>query len=237
MSYCTVDDLINILPEKVQIGSKNIGSPSPGRIGNQGSTRANITPEQAEYYIEYATSYLDGRLRPFYSCPLRRVKSYETNVLLDITAGTNVAVTLEDSGSFNRGQLVRLQDTNGMETSVVLDAPTITTVRLESVVNNYSTANNTRISIIEYPDPVPIITAQMAVAFILDRLFVAEQSPDVSLYGKTQRNLARGQIENILSGEVLLFGQEHTGRRFVRMSLLDKWSSPVGEVQKGAEKE
>lgn len=236
MAYCKVDDLRNILPEKVQIGSNNIGSPSPGRVGS-GSTRSNITPEQAEYYIEYATSYIDGRLRPFYSCPLRRIKSYETEVLLDIAAGTNVLVTVNDSGSFIRGETVRIQDTNTMETSNVIDAPSLTTILLDSVVNTYSTTNNIRISVLEYPDPIPIITAQMAVAFILDRLFVAEQSPDVSLYGKTQRNLARGQIENILSGEVLLFAQEHTGRRFVRMSLLDKWSSPVGEVQKGAEKE
>jgi hypothetical protein len=237
MAYCTVDDLSRILPEKVKIGDQNIGLPSPGRPGNQGSQRSNISPQEAEYYIEYATSYLDARLRPFYSCPLRRTKSFETEVLLDIIAGTNVTVTVNDSGSFIRGSLVRIQDIYNMETATVLDAPTLTTLRLISVSGNYSSSNNTRISILEYPDPVPLVTAQMAVAFLLDRLFVSEQSPDVSSYGKTQRNLARGQIENILSGEVLLFGQETVGRRFVRTSLLDKWSSPTGDVQKGAEKE
>ena len=236
MAYCTVDDLKRILPEKVKIGDSNIGIPSPGRIGNQGSQRSNISPQEAEYYIEYASSYLDGRLRPFYACPLRRIKSYETEVLANITAGTNVTVTVNDSGSFIRGALVRIQDLNTMETATVVDAPTITTLRLAIVVNSYSTANNTRISVLEYPDPIPIITAQMACAWILDRLWTSEQAPDVSQYGKTQRNLARGQVENILSGEVQLFGQEHTGRRFVRLSLLDKWSSPA-EVQKGAEKE
>jgi len=235
MAYWTVDDLKRILPEKVQIGSQNIGVPSPGR-GNQGSTRSNISPQEAEYYIEYASSYLDGRLRPFYSCPLRRTKSYETEVLTDITAGTNVTVTVHDSGSFIRGALVRIQDLTTMETATVVDAPTLTTIRLATVVNDYLSSNNTRISVVEYPDPVPLVTAQMACAFILDRLFVAEQSPDVSAYSKNQRNLARGQIENILSGEVFLFGQEMTGRRFVRGSLFDAYKSPA-EIQKGVEKE
>jgi hypothetical protein len=70
----------------------------------------------------------------------------------------------------------------------------------------------------------------------LDRLFVSQQSPDVSNYGRTQRNIARDSIDDILSGEVLLFGQEHTGRRFVRGSLFDAYDSPA-EVQKGQEKE
>jgi len=240
MPYCTVDDMRRILPEKVKIGDQNIGRPLPGRPGNQGSQRSNITPQEAEYYIQYASEYLDGRLRPFYSCPLRRIKSYETEVLNDLTHGSPVRVQVNDSGPFIRGEFVRLQDVNQMETCCVQEtAPDdldLTYVTLRHVTNNYLTADNTRISVLEYPDPVPIITAQMAVAFLLDRLFVAEQSPDVSMYGKNQRNLARAQIENILSGEVLLFGQEHTGRRFVRMSLLDKFSSPA-EVQKGAEKE
>lgn len=236
MAYCTVDDLRRILPEKVKIGDTNIGTPSPGRPGNQGSQRSNISPAEAEYYIEYATSYLDGRLRPFYSCPLRRIKSYETDTLSNISHGSNVVVTVHDSGAFIRGVLVRLQNPSIMETAMVTDAPTITTLTLAHVVNNYLTSDNSKISVLQYPDPIPIITAQMACAFILDRLFVAEQQPDVSMYGKNQRNLARGQIENILSGEVLLFGQEMTGRRFVRTTLFDKWSSPA-EIQKGVEKE
>jgi hypothetical protein len=234
--YATVDDMRRLLPEKVKIGDQNIGLPSPGRTGNQGSQRSNISPQEAEYYIDYASSYLDARLRPFYACPLRRIKSFETEVLADIVAGVNVTVSVHDSGSFYRGSLVRIQDLNNMETATVVDAPTLTTIRLATVVGNYSTSNNTRISILEYPDPVPLVTAQMAVAFVLDRLWTSEQSPDVSLYGKTQRNLARAQIENILSGEVLLFGQEMTGRRFVRGTLFDAYKSPA-EIQKGADKE
>lgn len=243
MPYCTVSDLSRILPEKVKIGDSNIGVPSPGRAGNQGSQRSNISPAESMYYIQYATEYIDGRLKPFYVTPLRRIKSYETILMSNLSAGNNVTVSVEDAGAFISGGMVRLQDNNNMETAMIVTPPIInqtsitTTLVLDAVHSNYFTSDNARISILGYPDPMPLVTAQMAVSFILDRLWSSEQSPDVSLYGKTQRNLARGQIENILSGEVLLFGQEMTGRRFVRMSLLDKWSSPVGEVQKGAEKE
>lgn len=236
MSYCTVDDMRRILPEKILIGDSNIGQPVPGRPGNQGSKRSNISPEEAERYISYAQQYIDGRLRPFYSCPLRRIKSFETPLEQDVTHGSSVTVTVRDSGSFSRGELIRLQNKDNMETCNVIDVPTLTTVKLDRVIANYLVMDESKISILEYPDPIPIITTQLAVAFLLDRLFVAEQSPDVSAYGKTQRNLARAQIENILSGEVLLFGQEHTGRRFVRMSLLDKFNSPA-EIQKGTDKE
>ena len=239
MAYCTVDDLRRMLPETVRIGDLNIGvaQPQPGRPGNQGSNRSNISPDQAEYYIEYASSVLDGKLRPFYICPLRRIKSYETEALLDIAHGTNITVTVNDSGAFIRGETVRIQDVNTMETSVVLDTPTIKTLRLVSVINDYSATNNTRISVIEYPDPVPLIVSQLACGLILDRLFVSEQSPDSSNYSKTMRNLARAQIESILSGETLLTSQDQTGRRFIRTSLLDKWSSPAGDIQKGSENE
>jgi hypothetical protein len=71
---------------------------------------------------------------------------------------------------------------------------------------------------------------------LLDRIFVSEQSPDVSNYGRTQRNLAKIGLDGIMTGEILLFGQEHTGRRFVRGSLFNAYGSPA-EVNKGDESE
>jgi len=232
MSYCSVEDLRRILPEKVTIGDQNIGTPTPGRTS---SKRSNITPNEAKYYIEYGQQYVDARLRPFYACPLRRTKNYETELDAIVTAGTNVTVTVRDSGSFGIGQLIRLQDKTGYENSTITEVISMTSFVVDSVNSTY-TPDVTKVSIIEYPDPVPLITARLACSFLLDRLYTSEQSPDVSNYGKTQRNIARDAMDDILSGEVLLFGQEHTGRRFIRGSLLDAYSSPA-EVQKGQEKE
>jgi hypothetical protein len=133
------------------------------------------------------------------------------------------------------GQLCRLQNKNSYEMAEIIEVPALTTIVLASVTGTYA-PDDSLISIIEYPDPIPLIAARMASSYLLDRLFSAEQSPDVSNYGKTQRNLARASVEGILSGEILLFGQEHTGRRFVRGSLFDAYKSPA-EIQKGQEQE
>lgn len=235
MSYCSVSDVQEILPEKVQIGTTTIGSPNPGRPG-VGASRSNISPSDTERLMILAEQYIDSRLKPFYLTPLRRIKSFETEALSDIVHGDGVIITVNDSGPFIRTEIVRIQDQNSMETCTVQNAPTLTTVRLVHVEHNYSSANNLTISILEYPDPIPVIAARLTASFVLDRLFVSEQSPDVSQYGKTQRNLATLALDDILRGVVSLPGQDHTGRRFVRGSLLDRFSSPA-EVQKGEEKE
>ncbi len=234
-AYCTVQDMKNILPENIKIGDNNIGTPVPGRSGS-GSTRSNITPDQAQYYIGYASQYIDGRLRPYYVCPLRRVKSYETAVENNLIAGTDVSITVEDSGSFISHEVARIQDKDNMEVVTISSVPNLNTVIVSSLLNNYDAENRLMISVLEFPDPVPLMTAQLAVSIMLDRLFVAEQSPDVSQYGKSQRNYARDSMDSILKGQVLLFGQEHTGRRFVRGSVFDAYMSPA-EVTKGEEKE
>jgi len=233
MTYCTIYDLQLLLPEKIQIGDQNLGTPQPGRTATK---RSNFTPTESKVYISYGQQYIDGRLRPFYSCPLRRIKSYETPITSDISRGTNVNVSVRDSGAFVSKELVRLQDKSRYETAEVVDVPDLTTVTLKSVEYDYAVVNDTEISVLEFPDPIPIITARLAVSFMMDKLFSAEQSPDVSNYGKTQRNLARNSLDDILSGAILLFGQELTGRRFVRGTLFDAYNSPA-EVTKGDEKE
>lgn len=235
MSYCTVDNVRQILPEKVLIGDSNIGTPSPGRPGIGGG-RSNISPQETEKLMILAEQYIDSRLKPFYLTPLRRIKSFEAEVLNDIGSGNLVTLVVNDSGPFIRSQIVRVQDNNRMETCTVNDAPTLTTVVLVHLEHSYLSSNNLNVSLLEYPDPIPVIAARLTASFILDRLFVSEQAPDVSQYGKTQRNLASMALDDILRGVVALFGQEMTGRRFVRGSLLDKFSSPA-EVTKGEEKE
>lgn len=62
---------------------------------------------------------------------------------------------------------------------------------------------------------------------------IGEQSPDVSTYGNTQREIAYELLDSILTGETLLLGQEHTGRRFVRGSLHNAYNSPADRQRKG----
>jgi hypothetical protein len=132
------------------------------------------------------------------------------------------------------GAEVRLRDNNTWENATITEVVSATTMTVDTLTNSYPVGST--VGILEFPDPIPLTTSRMACSYILDRLFTAEQSPDVSNYGKTQRNLARNAIDDILTGEVLLFGQEHTGYRFIRGSLMSAYKSPA-EVQKGEEKE
>jgi len=233
MAYCTIDDLRRILPENVKIGDTNIGTPQPGRTATK---RSNITPAEAQKYILYGQQYVDGKLRPMYITPLRRVKTFQTEILSDVAAGTSISITVPDANYFLQGDIVRLQNKSQMEESEVESITDATTVVLTSVSASYTVADESQLSQLRYPEPIPVITARMACSYVLDRLFVAQQSPDVSRYGATQRNLASNEMDDILSGETRLFGQEHSGRRFVRGTLFDAYDSPA-EVQKGQEKE
>jgi hypothetical protein len=233
MAYATVNDLSRLLPEKIKIGDQNIGTPVPG---NSVTGRSNISPAESEYYIEYATQHVDSKLRNMYVTPLRRIKEYETDIMADIHHGTTVTVTVRDSGAFIRGNMVRLQAPSYMETATVFDVPTLTTIRLVSVQYDYSVLDGL-ISTVKYPDPIPTITARFALSFIIDRLWVSEQSPDISSYGATQRNLAINNIDDILTGTIVLMGQDYTGRRFVRGQLMDAYGSPYEKIQKGEDKE
>ncbi|MFA5313567.1 MAG: hypothetical protein WC375_09695 [Methanomassiliicoccales archaeon] len=231
--YCTVEDMRNLLPEKITIGDQNIGTPSPGRPQ---TLRDSLTPELAQTYIDYAQQFVDARLRPFYVCPLRRIKSFEVDVTVDIIRGQHVNVVLYNASPIVRGNIVRLQSKTEMETCTVEATIDDNTIRLASVVNNYQFSETT-LSTVEFPDPIPTVAARFAVSFMIDRLFVAEQSPDISNYSKTQRNLARDSLQDILTGQAFLFGQEITGRRFVRGTLLDAYNSPSKQQEKGEDKE
>ena len=231
-AYCTIDDLRRVLPEKISIGDVNIGTPTPGR---QSTKRSSITPQSAAEYVEYAQQEIDSRLRPCYLTPLRRIKSFETYLENSIGAGTNITVTVHDSSVFNLGDLVRFQNINDMETATITSFPSLTTFTVDSLQNPYSDTNG-KVAIIKFPNPVPIMTARLACSYLFDRLFVAEQEPDVSNYGKAQRTMAANSMDKILSGEIKLEGQEFTGRRFVRGPLFDAYKSPA-EVTIGAEKE
>ena len=231
--YCTVSDMKKLLPNPISIGDQNIGTPSPGRPTS--SNKSKLTTDDAIRYIRFAEQEVDSRLRPYYVCPLRRTKSFETEMLNNVVSGTNSEVIVNDTGQFSQGQMVRLQGKFIMETCEITSIKNLTTLVIGSVVNSYET-DNSKISILEFPDPIPLITTRLAISYAFDQLFSADQSPNISEYGKEQRKLAINSLDSVLSGAVLLFGQDHTGKRFVRGSLFDAFQNPTPEFQFGREK-
>jgi len=237
--YCTVDDMRILLPENVTIGDQNIGTPTPVPGRPTSSTHTNrdkLTPDQAIKYIRLAEEELDSRLRPYYVCPLRRVKTFETEILGNVSPGNNVEVRVHDTGVFAKGQMIRLQGPCEMETDQIAGIKNLTTLVINRVKYSYETYES-KISILEFPDPIPLITARLAVSYAFDPLYSADQAPNISEYGKEQRRLAINSLDSILSGAVFLFGQDHLGKRFVRGSLFDAYQNPTPDFQFGREKQ
>jgi len=231
--YATIEDVKALLPGPITIGDTNIGTPTPGRPTS--SNRSKVTPEEAIRYIRFAEDEIDSRLRPYYVCPLRRVKTFETEILEDVLTGTSVEVKVHDTGVFSSGQMVRLQGRQSMETDEIQSIKNLNTLIIKRVKNSY-VMYESKISVLEFPDPIPLIAARLSVSYIYDQLFAAEQAPNTSEYGKEQRRLAMNSIDSILSGSVLLFGQDHTGKRFVRGSVFDAFQNPTPDFQFGREK-
>lgn len=229
--YCTVEDIRKLLPPSITIGSKTIGTPVAGI--NQ-VAKDQMTLDEVNYYIRYASQEIDARLRSFYSCPLRRIKSFETEVLNPIYAGNDVIVRVHDSGPFSKGDLVRIQEQFGYENVTIKDVPDFTTIILANAINHYD--EGTLISILKYPDPIGLLATRLAVSYGFDRLFVSQQSPDISNYGKANRDMATNAMDSVLTGAIMLVGQEWTGRRFCRSPLYDAFKSPIDDFQFGREK-
>ena len=231
--YCTVNDVKALLPEPITVGDQNIGTPSPGRPDT--TNRSKLTPAEVIRFIRFAEQEVDSKLRPYYVVPLRRVKTFETEILGNVSDGTDVDVRVNDTGVFAQGQMVRLQGQSQMEVDEIGSIKNLTTLVIDRVKYDYETYES-KISILEFPDPVPLITARLAVSYAFDQLFSADQSPNISDYGLEQRKLAINSMDGILSGTILLFGQDHTGRRFVRGSLFDAYQNPTPEFQFGRER-
>jgi hypothetical protein len=244
--YATIEQLKLLLPANITIGDTNLGTPySPSNLAYPGmpapipgvpQNKDKLTVTQAKKYIHTAAQEIDSRLRPYYLVPLRRVKTFETKITQDISSGANVSVFVHDTGPFSQFDTVRVQDSYNTELVQISSIPSINQMILVNLQNSYEAGTYSLISIVEYPDPVPIICARLAVSYIYDELFAAEQSPSASQYGIEQRKLAFAGIDGMLDGTIKLFGQEHTGRRFIRGSLFDAYKSPVKDFSYGRDK-
>lgn len=231
--YCTVTDIIKLLPDSVRVGDNNLGTPSPGTT----ATKKDQLPESdVIHYIRQAQEEINARLQAFYVTPLRRIKKMEYSILNSLTAGTSVSVSVADSNYFCKGDVVSVQNSDIFEQATISSVTNNFNIVLDRLNNNYLSSDGCLISLLKFPEPIPFITARLAVSIAFDRLYSSDQSPNVSSYGVTQRQLALNDLDGILDGSIKLFGQEMTGRRFIRGTLFDAYKNPVKDFQFGREK-
>jgi len=230
MAYATLDDLRTFLPKNITIGNTTAYSPSQGNP-------STISVDVANRFIYFATQFVDGRLNPFYLTPLKQVVEARRPIISDMMP-SSTDIMVEDVMPFLAGMGVRLKDDNGEELNRIADVPENFDegngprpnrrhlTLLYQTTNAYDAGSNAWLEILSYPHPIVPMTAQFAVAFMYDKIFNADASPDVSNYGKAMRNAAKESLNAILTGQTRLRGQEFVGRRFVRQQLFDGLKSP-----------
>jgi hypothetical protein len=236
MSYCTVNYMRALLPKSITIGDTNVTTP----VLNKPGASNTIDTRTAQLFINFASQEIDSRLSTVYVVPLKRIKTYEDLIPSDVKAGSTT-IPVNDNGPFRAGELIRIGDLHNSELNEVNLIPDdLSTISSISVINavkrNYTTGNESIVSVVSYPDPIPLVCARIAVAAVIDKMFVAEQNPDVSNYGKSQRTLASTVLDELMAGSVRLNGQDFVGRRFVRMQLRDTMNTSA-EIQRGGGKE
>ena len=232
MAYTTVLYLNTMMPKNVTIGNVTVTSPTIQQP--QANTIATTT---AQRYLNLATQWIDSRLRGIYVCPLKRMKILEATLIQTITTGSNYLM-VEDSGLFNLDSIIRVSDDIGGELYKVNEIfdNDLNKIGITPVTTRiYDLTNNPIVNLLEYPDPIPLITSQIAIGFMFDKIFSTQQ-PDLSNFGKAQRTQGSNALDDILQGIIRLEAQDQTGRRFHRSSLRDTISTTV-EMQHARDKE
>lgn len=237
-NYCTIDDVKRLLPKSITIGNNTL---KDQEVIQQTGRANDISVETASRYINFASQHIDSRLRTIYQMPLRRIKTTEQDLPKDIKSGSQV-ILVSDWSPFTQGSFVRIGDSQGNDlysVKTVYDDPQhINEIELDRKVGRaYPVSANARISLVEFPDPIPLMCARLAVSMIIEKLFIGSQSPVETSFGKLQRSLAGNDMDDLFTGIIKLQGQEHTGYRFHRLSAHDTWKTPASEPQPGRSKE
>jgi hypothetical protein len=238
MAYTTLATMRRLLPKTATIGDRTFADKETQQLQQKADTIPTAT---ANLYIDLATQYIDARLRPIYLCPLKRIVILETDLTVNGAQASDI-VQVGDASRFTVGSPVRVRDDDGYADHVVKalfeeDPAKLGSLQLDrELARPYPITKNAMVQSLDFPDPIPMMCARFAVSMVLDKVFTSDQNPDVSEYGKRQRTLAANDLDAILAGAIRLDGQEHTGRRFARISLRDTWAS-TAQLQAGQGKE
>lgn len=231
--YCTLEYLKTLLPTNLTIGTSSQVQATLQVTGG----RESITEVRAKEIIALAGQMIDSRLSPMYVTPLKKMKLVEVELKSKSTVGTNV-LYVRDGGQFSLGCQIRVSSRGTGDsytiTNIYDDVPNLSKIEVSpTLARTYLTSDNWLISLVDYPAPIPLICARMSVAMIVERIFVAEQSPDNSQHGESMKNLAAAELDNILQGVVRLHGQDHQGSRFARSSIKNAINTPAINFQPG----
>ena len=183
-------------------------------VGNVRDTN-RIPDGVVNLYISFADNQIDGILSQQYHTPLRKCVNGQWDLDADINE-YNQTVEVTDACNLVPGDQIEIFNltTGENETNIVNETIDQYSV---SVLTNFTTnfeGSNIVVKRIQYPPPINQISARYAASFIYDKYFAAQNAPNVSDYGKEMRNVAMGQLNDILNGKVILRNQFRVGDRY-----------------------
>lgn len=233
MGYASVVTVDMILAQALT-SARPDGSSQKIKLINIGEVRDlnRISNEIVEHYISQADLHIDGILTQQYYTPFERCAHGQWYLEEDInvpeeigSSGVAVAdsagnaivaplaaedssiIILTDASNLVPGDVIMIHnDKTGEEEDAivaeVIDRFTIQTlVPIEGI---YRADDGIRVIRVTHPPPLPQISARRAASFIYDKYFSAQNSPNVSDYGNEMRDVADGQLNDILNGRVIL---------------------------------
>ena len=181
-----------------------------------GQTRDSnrIPNDTVNYYISLGDSEINGTLSQQYHTPFNLVVLGEWDLDSDISEyNQQVETSLTNSLVPGDQIIIRNTVTGEEEDHVVSELIDYHSATVLYPISDFSAAN-TIVKRIQYPPPLNQISARLAASFIYDKYFAAQNSPNISDYGKEMRNWAMGQLNNILNGRVTLRRQLRIGDRY-----------------------
>lgn len=191
---------------------------------------SNLVPQATvDQYIAWADEHIDSVLSQLYLTPFCEVADFETCLYANIDS-YNDYVVLEHPCGLNIGDIIELRSGSVFERHIIAD------VIDEQNRNIFSTSEpidfafqaGTRVIRLKYPNPISLISASLAAAFIYDRYFMAQADVNESEFGKYLRKQAEQQLNNILEGRTILHGVRRIGRRLYNPNIPSQYGLEDG---------
>jgi hypothetical protein len=208
MGYATVAEVDALLAQALTSARpRDNTSGQKIKLINTGETRDinRIPNDVVEFYISLADSQIDGILTEMYEVPMKKCVHGEWRLSSSLSE-YNQTVEIESAINLVPGDEVIIRD-DSLDyeehhiVQEVIDQYSFTL--LQPTVGSFDTGTS-RVIRISFPPPINQISARYACSFIYDKYFAAQNSPNVSDYGKELRKIAMQQLNDILNGKVIL---------------------------------
>jgi hypothetical protein len=227
MGYCTKQEVIYALANALTSGVPT-SAPSVVSITSIGNSITSTVPtSELLQYIRWADQEIDGVLSSIYRVPLTRINQGSFPLALDaLTADTYVIVN--DATIFTEDDIVLIRDSVNFQEMQVAAYTTATKLSFTTPLTSGYSSLDTRIELIKYPEPIPLVSAKLAAAHLYDHHYAAQAEGNESNFGKELRKNAHNTLNLILGGAIMLKipdANNFVGRRFANGSLYDVMST------------